>query len=259
MSRPDRKFPMVECFGPTVQGEGSMCGHQTMFIRFGTCDYACFRCDSKHAVDPIEVKKNATYMTAEEIATQMIALNKNKTPWVTLSGGNPALWNLKELVNRLQTAGMKIAVETQGTFFPEWMHDCDLVTVSPKGPGMTDDITNWDLLEAYIDKLLLPRQKGVLLNVYGVPKEGCLKIVIFDEADMEYAKTVWALCPELPLYLSLGNRWIPGDPISGSDHVSRLLSSYRELCDKLYTDEILNKAIFLPQLHALIYGNELGR
>jgi len=125
--------------------------------------------------------------------------------------------------------------------------------VSPKGPGMTDDITNWDLLETYIDELLLPRHKGDLDG------EGCLKIVIFDEADMEYAKAVWALCPGVPLYLSLGNSWLPGDVINGSDHVASLLTRYRELCDKLYTDQVLNKAIFLPQLHALVYGNELGR
>jgi 7-carboxy-7-deazaguanine synthase len=124
---------------------------------------------------------------------------------------------------------------------------------------MTDDITNWDFLEAYIDKLLIPRQEGRLLNAAGRPKEGCLKIVIFDELDMDYAKAVWALCPGVPLYLSLGNSWLPGDVINGSDHVASLLTRYRELCDKLYTDQVLNKAIFLPQLHALVYGNELGR
>jgi 7-carboxy-7-deazaguanine synthase len=258
-ARPDRRIPLIEAFGPTVQGEGSMCGHQTMFIRLGTCDLACRMCDSKHAVEPVQVKKNATYLTAEEIGSKMIELNKDQTPWVTLSGGNPAIWNLTKLVDMLHAAGMKVAIETQGTFFPEWIHECDLVTVSPKGPGMTDDITNWDFLEAYIDKLLIPRQEGRLLNGSGQPKEGCLKIVIFDEADMEYARTVWALCPSVPLYLSLGNSWIPGDPISGSDHVSALLTRYRELCDVLYKDPVLNKAIFLPQLHALVYGNELGR
>ena len=258
-ARPDKKIPLIECFGPTIQGEGTMCGHQTMFIRLGTCDYSCKMCDSKHAVLASEVKKNATYLTAEEIASQMIALNVDKTPWVTITGGNPALWNLTLLVNMLQKAGMKVAIETQGTFFPDWIHACDLVTVSPKGPGMTDDITNWDLLEAYLDKVLLPRNKGEHSDAYGVAKTGCLKIVVFDEADLEYSKTVWSLCPELPLYLSLGNSWIPGTDTPYSDHIFLLCSRFRSLADKLYKDPILNKAIFLPQLHTFIYGNDLGR
>ena len=254
MSRPEKKIPLIEMFGPTIQGEGSICGHQTMFLRFGTCDYSCKMCDSKHAVDAAEVKKNATYLTPEEIAFRMIEENKDyKCPWVTLSGGNPALWNLGTLVMHLQQNDMKIAIETQGTFFPSWIHECDLVTVSPKGPGMTDDITNWGLLEAYIDELLIPRLKGERDG------QGCIKIVIFDEADMEYAKEVWELCPEHPLHLSLGNPWLPGDDISSTDHIIGLLHLYRDIAEKLYEDPILNKAIFLPQLHALVYSNDLGR
>lgn len=254
MSRPDRKIPLIELFGPTIQGEGNLCGQQTHFIRFGTCDYSCKMCDSKHAVEAEQVKKNATYLTAKEIALQMIEHNmKLETPWVTLSGGNPALWPLGDLVTDLQTCKMKVAIETQGTFKPAWIKQCDLVTVSPKGPGMTDDVTNWSLLDAYIDEILLPRAKGEQDG------EGCLKIVIFDERDMEYAKSVWESCPDVPLYLSVGNPWLPGSDLDSNDHILKLLSLYRGLAEKLYEDRILNKATFLPQLHTLIYSNDLGR
>lgn len=33
----NKKLPMIEMFGPTIQGEGGLIGSQTMFIRFGLC------------------------------------------------------------------------------------------------------------------------------------------------------------------------------------------------------------------------------
>src|SRR3954464_7540281 len=66
-----KKIAVVEIFGPTIQGEGPLAGSKTMFIRFGGCDYRCKMCDSLHAVIPSAVKKNARYMTAEEIADEV--------------------------------------------------------------------------------------------------------------------------------------------------------------------------------------------
>ena len=121
MSRPEKKIPLIEMFGPTIQGEGSICGHQTMFLRFGTCDYSCKMCDSKHAVDAAEVKKNATYLTPEEIAFRMIEENKDdKCAWVTLSGGNTALWNLCTVVMHLQQNDMTVASERKEMLCACW-------------------------------------------------------------------------------------------------------------------------------------------
>jgi 7-carboxy-7-deazaguanine synthase len=32
-----RTFPVIEIFGPTIQGEGALAGLPTMFVRFGGC------------------------------------------------------------------------------------------------------------------------------------------------------------------------------------------------------------------------------
>ena len=66
----DKKLPLMELFGPTIQGEGTVIGQQTYFLRFGLCDYKCRMCDSMHAVDPRLVKANATYLTQAEIFEQ---------------------------------------------------------------------------------------------------------------------------------------------------------------------------------------------
>lgn len=36
-----KKAPVMEIFGPTIQGEGIVTGRKTMFVRTGGCDYSC--------------------------------------------------------------------------------------------------------------------------------------------------------------------------------------------------------------------------
>ena len=40
---------------------------------------------------------------------------------MVLSGGNPALLQLGELVEQLQAAGQQVAVETQGSMWRDWL------------------------------------------------------------------------------------------------------------------------------------------
>lgn len=259
MNRPERKFPLIELFGPTIQGEGSMCGKQTFFIRFGVCDYKCTMCDSKHAVDPELIKKNATYLTAQAIADMLRTANEGfNCPWVTISGGNPCVHNLDELITLIQSqCNMKVAVETQGTMFPQWLNKCNLVTVSPKGPGM-GEYFNESLFEPFAEFINQSHYMRTQQPNTFFP-DTCLKVVIFDEKDMDFAKHVWSFCADVPLFLSLGNRWLPEGDIHGEAHVRRLLAHYRDIAEKLFKDPVLNKARFLPQLHTLVWSNEKGR
>lgn len=253
--RPDKKFPLIELFGPTIQGEGTMCGNVTHFMRLGVCDYKCTMCDSKNAVDPEQIKKNARYLTAVEIFNEFYEMDKEwKCPWLTLTGGNPCVHNLTELVKHLKQYGTKIAVETQGTFLPDWLFKCDLVTISPKGPGMGETF-NDSLFERFVDELIIPSYDNP-----GTSPETCLKIVVFDKADFEFAKHVWSYCPQVPLYLSLGNKWIPDEnDLTEIEHKMALLKHYETTAELLYKDPILNKAKFLPQLHTLVWSNDKGR
>src|SRR5262245_23511922 len=149
MSRPGKTFPVVEIFGPVLQGEGRMIGTPTLFVRLGYCDHRCAWCDSLYAVLPKQVRENATQLTAGPIRDQLDALDAS-VPWVTRSGGNPALHDLSELVALLHAAGRKLAVETQGTVFRDWLYDCAVVTVSPKPPssGMETNFAQLDRFAA---------------------------------------------------------------------------------------------------------------
>src|SRR6201989_902656 len=101
-NKEEKTIAVIEVFGPTIQGEGPLAGSKTMFIRFGGCDYRCAKCDSLHAVDPRAVKANAEYLTAEEIHDHLVSKAKETgTTWVTLSGGNPCMWDLSRLVGLL--------------------------------------------------------------------------------------------------------------------------------------------------------------
>lgn len=254
MPEHDKKIPLVEMFGPTIQGEGAVIGQQTYFMRFGLCDYKCTMCDSMNAVDPQQVRANAQWLTEGEIADKFI-LEKWKTDstrWITLSGGNPCIHDLSALVSGLGKLGFKFAVETQGTKCPEWLANCEIVTCSPKGPGMGEE-TDFEVLDKFID----PLKYHVGLN---------FKVVLFDQRDLEFAKMIYERYQqyEVPFYLSLGNPFPPGDhrpnvKMSHQEHMSALVSQYRVILEDVFTDPILSQMRFLPQWHVFVWGNEKGK
>jgi 7-carboxy-7-deazaguanine synthase len=227
-----KRFPIIEIFGPVIQGEGAMIGQQTHFVRLGGCDYRCAWCDTMYAVLPEEVRANSTPMTPEQIVETLQKLNP-VTPWVTLSGGNPALHHLDSLVDALSEAGFRAAVETQGTIYRTWLERCALVTVSPKPPssGMNQDLSK---LERFT----------------GLPGIN-FKVVVFDEADLAFAKQVHRQYPTIPFYLQVGN------DLENDDRDS-LLQKLDWISNKALNDPDLSSAIVLPQLHVLMYGNRRG-
>lgn len=227
-----KTFPVIELFGPVLQGEGRMIGTPTLFARFGYCDYRCSWCDTLYAVLPEEVQRAATQMTAIEIRERLRALDPT-VPWVTLSGGNPAMHDLSELVELLHADGRKIAVETQGTVFREWLPACDVVTVSPKPPSST---MHTDL--AQLDRFVSLANANI-------------KVVVFDDADFAYAREIHARYPDVPFYMQVGNT-------VGTDDAQALLAKLDWLGQKVLADEAMQSAIVLPQLHVLLYGNRRG-
>lgn len=264
MTAADKKIPLVEAFGPTVQGEGHMVGVRTSFLRFGLCDYECKMCDSLHAVKPDQVKLNAEWLTQEEIAQRLIALHDPQeqfllnSEWVTFSGGNPCIHNLEELIKRIRgfaiTHGnIRIAVETQGTMLPAWLNMCDVITVSPKSPGMGEQFE----VDKFI-RFVLTFQHHIGFNV---------KVVLFSQQDIEFLKTVNDIVRDINpaladrVYASLGNPYPPGQvppDLTDEDLKLELLKSYRILTEDMLLEESLMNVKFLPQLHVLTWANLQG-
>jgi 7-carboxy-7-deazaguanine synthase len=237
-------FPVVEVFGPTIQGEGELAGVPTAFVRFGGCDYRCSWCDSLHAVLPEHVRR-APRMTAAAIAESLAAL-PGRPDWVTLSGGNPALLELGELVALLQGAGRRVAVETQGSVWRDWLAGVDLLTISPKPPssGMASAANEADT-RRFLERAAAARGRAVL------------KVVVFDEADYRWASGLRDRLPDLPLHLSCGT----DPPAPGETHADALAgvsARYRWLAERASADPAMAGAHILPQLHVLAWGHETG-
>ncbi|QGQ46379.1 7-carboxy-7-deazaguanine synthase QueE [Metabacillus sediminilitoris] len=240
-----KKVPVLEIFGPTIQGEGMVIGQKTMFVRTAGCDYSCSWCDSAFTWDG-SAKNDINQMTAEEIWSELIKIGGDRFSHVTISGGNPALLtNLSELVDLLKENGKKIAIETQGSKFQEWLKDIDHLTISPKPPssGMNTDFSKLD----HIIESLRP---------YSDHQSISLKVVIFDSNDLQYAKEVHGRYPKIPFYLQVGNADI--NEAETNKLVKILLEKYEWLIEQVIGDKDLNNVRVLPQLHTLVWGNKRG-
>ncbi len=239
------KIPVIEIFGPTIQGEGMVVGQKTMFVRTAGCDYSCSWCDSSFTWDG-SGKHLIVQMTAEEIWAELKRLGGNGFSYVTISGGNPALYaNLEALIAILKENNIKVAVETQGSRWQNWMYDIDELTISPKAPssGMT---TEYSVLVDIFGKLRLRNSHHHI----------SLKIVVFTQEDYDFAKQIHHQFPTIPFYLQVGN-----DDLTTNDNsrlMKNLLDKYHALIDSVLKDEELKDVKVLPQLHTLVWGNKRG-
>jgi len=237
------KIRISEIFGPTIQGEGALIGQPTVFVRTGGCDYRCSWCDTLHAVDN-EFRHDWTPMSAEDVFAEVEKLSGGVPIMVSLSGGNPAIQPLGDLINLGQAKGYKFALETQGSLAKDWFADLDVLTLSPKPPSSGMD-TDYDLLTKCI-------------TVAGDNVDISLKIVIQDEADYLYARQVSGRYPELPIYLQPVNHTPP--PVDNMDEkidIDGIMARMRWLVERAEQDQWRDVHI-LPQLHVLLWGNKRG-
>lgn len=248
MERPagETRIRVSECFR-TIQGEGMLIGRPTVFVRTGGCDYRCERCDTLYAVLP-EYRADWTPMTSEEIFARVQFLADYQPILVTLSGGNPAMQPLGKLISLGREHGYSFALETQGSIAQPWFAQLAYLTLSPKAPGMGNPWpTRWDRLERC---LAAARANGAAAG----PRI-CLKLVIFDEDDYQYARGVAARYPDLPVYLQVGNHTPPHQaPEIDLPGILKRLDWLieRVLQDRWYT------ATVLPQMHTILWGNKRG-
>ncbi|QLK85490.1 7-carboxy-7-deazaguanine synthase QueE [Staphylococcus sp. 17KM0847] len=234
------KIPVLEIFGPTIQGEGQVIGRKTMFVRTAGCDFRCSWCDSKFTWDG-SMRDDIELLTAEEIWIRLQSLGEHCFDHVTISGGNPALIRgLQDFVNLCEQKHISLALETQGSKFQPWMRQIDNLTLSPKPPSshMTQDL---DVLDDVIAQC--------------VQESLSLKVVIFDDLDIHFAETIHQRYPHIPFYLQVGNPFLE-DQVE--NHTQRLLNRYEWLVHQVMSNHKLNRVHVLPQLHTLLWSNLKG-
>lgn len=240
-----KRFPVSEVFGPVIQGEGAVAGQRTMFVRLAGCDGAagrntwCTFCDTMYAVDPKRYKHEWRWVTAQEAVAELL----DKAPYcrfVTLSGGNPALHDLDDLVRRLLDCGYTIAVETQGTVYRPWLAQCHVVTFSPKPPS-AGHATPPEVFISVLNQTMAA----------SAPYTRCVLKVVVDPAeasDYAYAtQLVRMLGSRIPAYLLCYT--------SPADTADTLLERY-SLLQRLVADDMsLPDPVYTSvQQHVLVHG-----
>lgn len=235
-------IPVVEIFGPTIQGEGAEAGIPTHFVRVGGCDFRCSWCDTMYAVDPEILRETAEKLSSQEIVARVKAL-AGRPEWVAISGGNPALHQLDEVVSGFHAADFRVSAETQGSRWATWLGIVDRLTISPKAPssGMATP-SHAEQFEEFMKKAL-----AAALG------ESVLKIVVFDDDDLAWARNVAGRWSSLPLFLSAGTP-VPAGP----DIRNAVGERYRWLCESVAREPELAHARVLPQLHVIAWKAATG-
>ena len=243
MCQQRRKVVTVET-GPTVPLFDIQTGTEN-FLANGMVSHNCSWCDTLYAVLP-EHKADWQAMTSQDVFARVQELAGNKPILVTLSGGNPAIQPLGELIDLGHEYGYTFAIETQGSVAQSWFARLDYLTLSPKPPS-SRQITRWERLDRCIASAQgSAGQQGPQI---------CLKVVIFDEDDFAYARYVAQRYPDVPLYLQAGNHTPPH--VQQELDLPGILQRIDWLIQRVNQEQWYNVTV-LPQLHTLLWGNKRG-
>ncbi|HUB33752.1 MAG TPA: 7-carboxy-7-deazaguanine synthase QueE [Bryobacteraceae bacterium] len=108
----------------SLQGEGSLVGVPSVFIRTSGCNLRCSWCDTPYT----SWKPEGNELEIEEILREVKAYPARH---VVVTGGEPMIQpEITPLTERLRALGLHITIETAGTVFVPVA--CDLMSISPK-------------------------------------------------------------------------------------------------------------------------------
>lgn len=146
------ELPLVEEFY-SLQGEGYHTGKAAYFIRIGGCDIGCRWCDSKTSWNP----NIHPLVSIDKIVANALKTAANA---VVVTGGEPSLFNLEPLTNKLKQHNIQTFIETAGV--QELKGTWDWICLSPK-------------------KNSPPKEE-----FYKIANE--LKVIIYDDDDFHWAE-----------------------------------------------------------------------
>jgi 7-carboxy-7-deazaguanine synthase len=203
---------------------------------------------------PAEVRR-AERLETNDIVERVASLG-GPARWVVLSGGNPVLRELSDLVDQLHDNGMCVAVETQASRWKPWLERIDRLCLSPKGPssGMCERGRVHETL-ARVRELSHERPPGWAF----------IKVVVFDDSDYMFARELHLRSPELPFFLSAGND--AGRTVGSPDRIDSrgladiradLLESSLRLVSRVLADDAMSDVRVQSQYHVLLWGNKQG-
>jgi organic radical activating enzyme len=116
------EYPLMEDFY-TIQGEGYHSGKAAYFIRLAGCDVGCVWCDVKESWHVEQHPKT-------DLSTLVKRVEDSRAKNAVITGGEPAMYDLKPLTEALKAKGISCSLETSGAYplTGSW----DWICVSPK-------------------------------------------------------------------------------------------------------------------------------
>ncbi len=214
----------------SLQGEGSLVGVPSFFIRTSGCNLRCSWCDTPYT----SWEPEGCDMSIGQILDEVKA---HPARHVVVTGGEPMIASeIIPLTVRLRELGLHITIETAGTVFQPVA--CDLMSISPKLANSTP-AGHW---AAQHDRLRTqPEVLSKLMERY----EYQLKFVVEKPGDLEEVRTLAA---------SLGaprERVILMPEGTDPERLRERGIWLAEICK----DEGFR---FSPRLHVDLYGNRRG-
>ena len=215
----------------SLQGEGSLVGVPSVFIRTSGCNLRCAWCDTPYA----SWQPEGDDWDLDQILGAVRSFSAARH--VVVTGGEPMIApEIVPLTVRLRALGLHITVETAGTVFQPV--ECDLMSISPKLSNSTPS----GPFAAPHDRLRIqPAVLGELMARY--PYQ--LKFVVEKPADLEEIRA-------LVLDLGAERERVILMP-EGTDR-DRLRERSVWLAE-VAKDEGVR---FSPRLHVELYGNRRG-
>jgi len=108
----------------SLQGEGTLLGVPSVFVRTSGCNLRCSWCDTPYTSWNPEGSEMSNAAIMDEV-------RKHGAQHVVITGGEPMLFApVVELTKELKALGQHITIETAGTVFQPVV--CDLMSISPK-------------------------------------------------------------------------------------------------------------------------------
>ena len=109
----------------SIQGEGTLAGLPSAFIRTAGCELRCRWCDSPYAFE----RTGGSERTVESLFEEAIG---HPTRFCVITGGEPMLAKgIHDLAKRLVGGGKHVTIETAATIAPRGI-SCSLASISPK-------------------------------------------------------------------------------------------------------------------------------
>lgn len=214
----------------SIQGEGSLLGVPSVFIRTSGCNLRCRWCDTPYT----SWQPEGSHLSLDAI---LDFVRRHSTGFSVITGGEPLIApEIVPLTRLLRQAGEHITIETAGTVYAPV--ECDLMSISPKMSNSTPD-GEWR--DRHDRTRLNDSALELLLKNFSFQ----LKFVVASESDLpEILHFVhrWNVPPKQVLLMPEGT-----DPQTLTERARWLADVCKRLGFRL-----------TPRLHVELFGNRRG-